>query len=190
MKDFISGLSGVVCFLGSFPYCLAIIRRQTKPIRASWLIFSALNSTIFVSMLLAKSLNWQIVGSLVGCYTITVLAILRGLPGWSRLDKFCLAGAALSLALMGITGSPLVGMIAGLTADSLGCIPTFVSAYADPKRENGLAWFLAFVSSVLALFGLTAWTVATAAQPLTFLVLQFAMVSLVIVRPWWKSIRI
>ena len=58
----------------------------------------------------------------------------------------------------------------------LGSIPTFVSAWKDPSREDKLAWTIYFASCIFTMFGIQNWTLEETAQPITFLVDETVMV--------------
>jgi hypothetical protein len=109
------------------------------------------------------------------------LSMKYGKAGWTMLDKLVLAGAAIGLVLMLI--NPVYGLIASLSVLLLGSIPTFVSAYKDPSSENKLAWMLYFISCIFALIGVEQWDVTHATQPVTFTIIETAMVILIWVRP-------
>ena len=50
VKPLLNGLGGIVFFLGFLPYIAAILRGQTRPSKASWVIWSTLNAVTLASM--------------------------------------------------------------------------------------------------------------------------------------------
>jgi hypothetical protein len=183
LKNLLLAIAGIVSVSSYVPYIIAILRKQTKPMKASWLIWAILDSILFASMLYAKSMNWQMVGVVAGVWIVFFLALKFGTPGWKKLDKFCLIGAGCSIALWAITGDPVVGIVTSITANAIGSVPTILSTWEDPSHESRLAWTLAFVSSTLTLLGNSNWTLAAAAQPIMFEVVQVAMMFLLYVHP-------
>ncbi len=170
--------------LGSYvPYVISIVRGRTKPAKSSWMIWGMLDTIAAAGMFMTSSLNGQIVGNAIGAWIVVMLSALYGKSGWSRLDYFCLAGAALGIALWWFFNDPRVGIFISVSIIFLGSIPTFVSAWRDETREDRLTWTMSFLAGVAATLTITAWTVEQALQPVTFLTIETAMLYLLFVRP-------
>lgn len=183
MKETLSVLAGLLYIVGFIPYIRSILRKETKPAKASWIIWASIDSTVFAGMYAEKAVNGQIVAVVIGVWIIAVLALKYGIPGWTRIDKFCLGGAVLDIILWRIFENPILGIIIGLSLGSLGSIPTFTAAWSDPSRENRLAWTIYSISCVPAVISIPHWTLADAAQPINFLVLGIIMMYILHVRP-------
>lgn len=178
MRTFLAISSGVLLIVSQVPYILAIIRRQTQPVKASWLIWASLDTITFSGMYLQGALTVQMACIVVGAWTIAILSLKRGLPGWRRVDKYCLAGAIIAVAVWAFSGNPLFALMTSLTATFFGSIPTFISAWQDPKRENKMGWTIATVSFIFAVLAIPQWTLADASQPVVFLAIQLVMMYL------------
>jgi hypothetical protein len=134
-------------------------------------------------MIAKHSVNGQIVGAILGAWTVVVLALKYGTPGWTKLDKICLGGAVLGIVLWQIFSSPTVGMLTSLSVVFLGSFPTFKSAYQDPSKEDKTAWTIYWISCVVAVIAIPAWTPEDAAQPLTFALIESIMMWLL----WFRK---
>lgn len=174
-KNLFSVAAGVLFILGFVPYAFSILKGETKPAKASWIIWASLDTITLVAMWANQSLNGQIIGAVVGAWVIVVLALKYGVPGWTRLDKFCLGGAVLGIALWTIFNSPTMGLITSVSVVFLGSIPTFVSAWHDPSRENKVAWTIFWVSCVFAVLAIPKATFQDAMQPITFFLIESIM---------------
>lgn len=183
LKDILSALSGVIFFIAFIPYIWAITKGKTKPAKASWLIWATLDSIILIGMYFKHSLNGQIIGAVAGAWIIAILAIKYGVAGWTILDKFCLAGAALGILLWQISGNPNFGITTSLVVILLGSIPTFASAYKDPSKEDRKTWTIFFISCVIAIPAIPTWTLENAGQPIIFLVVETVMMYLLYIKP-------
>lgn len=181
MKSTFSLIAGILCLLAFVPYIWAILKGETKPSKATWLIWVSLDSITLYGMYLERSLNGQIIGAAIGSLAITVLAMVYGTPGYTRLDECCFAAAVISIGLMFY--NPQWAMLASLAAIFVGAFPTFRSAWKDPSREDKLAWTTFFLSCLFAMGAIPKWTVEDAAQPVTFLVIESVMMYLLYVRP-------
>jgi hypothetical protein len=168
-----SVISGILVLFAMIPYIRAIMRKETKPAKASWLIW-AIADTIILSGMIAKHANYgQMLGVTLGTWIMVILAFKYGAKGWTKLDKFCLVSAALGILLSRI--NPIFGIIAGLSVIAIGSIPTLVSAWKHPEHENKLAWTIIWLSSVCAVIAIPKWIIAETAQPITFITLQSGM---------------
>ncbi len=175
-------LAGVVFLAGFFPYIIAILRRQTKPAKTSWIIWLALDLIVLLGMYAKGSVNGQLIGAVAGATIVTGLALIYGTSGWTKLDKRCLGGAALGIALWLAFDEPNLGIVVSSAVAFMGSWPTFTSAWENPGKEDKLAWTIWTASCVMQLFAIPAWTVQDALQPLTFSVIEFTMVFIIFVR--------
>lgn len=186
MKGMLSVAAGVLFVIAFVPYIRSILRKETKPAKASWIIWASLDYLVFAGMLAEHTVNGQILGAVIGATTVIGLAIKFGTPGWTNLDKFCLGGAVLGIALWKVFGNPTFGIVTACTVAFLGSIPTFVSAWKDPSRENKLAWTIFWVSCVCAVIAIPHWTLADAAQPIAFFAIESTMMCILLIRPYIK----
>ncbi len=184
MKGALSVLAGLLFIAGFVPYIRAIVRRKTKPAKASWLIWVTLDVVAGMGMFASGTLNYQIVGATAGAATVVVLSLWYGsTPGWSRLDKFCLGGAVLGIVLWQMFSSPVLGIVTSAVVAFIGSIPTFVSGWKKPGNENKTAWTIYWISCVFAVIAIPHWTLADAVQPLMFFAVESIMMFILFVRP-------
>jgi hypothetical protein len=182
MKETFTILAGIIFVAGYVPYIISIVRGKTKPAKASWIIWLSLDMITIASMLAMDSLNGQIIGAVIGAWVVAILALKYGIPGWTLLDKLCIAGAVFGIAMWQIFDSPLLGIIINLSVTFLGSIPTFTSAWKDPSREDKLAWVLFLISCICALIAVPKWDISNAAQPITFFVIELIVVLIIFLR--------
>lgn len=149
----------------------AILRGETKPVKATWIIWVSLDCVTLAGMYGAGSVNGQILGAIAGGLSVAVLSLKYGEAGWTNLDKFCLFGAVVGIITI-VTSSPVAGMLVSLGVCSLGSLPIFVSAWKDPSKENKLAWITFWMSCICALIAVPQWTIKDAGQPITFFVIE------------------
>lgn len=183
MQSFLSTVSGLFFLAGFFPYICAIFKGETKPAKASWVIWASLDTITIAGMCEKGALNGQIIGAVLGAWIVVILAFRYGIPGWSKLDIFCLVGAVLGIVLWWAFNDATVGIVTSVTVVILGSFPTFASAWKDPTRENRTAWTLMFISCVMALLAIPSWTLADAAQPVAFTIIETTMMYLLWIRP-------
>lgn len=183
MKNTLSVVAGIVYVIAFIPYIRAILKGQTKPAKASWLIWAALDSITLAGMNAKHVVSGPIVVAASGAWIIVLLALKYGASGWTKLDKFCLDGAVVGIALWQIFDSPVLGIMTSLSVMFIAAIPTFVSAWRDPNKEDRTAWTMFWLSCLVVLPSIFDWTLASAAQPITFIVIQSVMMYLVWLHP-------
>lgn len=183
MKYTLNVIAGVLFVVAFFPYIRAILRGETKPAKASWIIWASLDYIVFAGMIVENTVNGQILGAVIGATVIIGLAMKYGTPGWTKTDKFCLAGAFLGIALWFIFSNPVFGILTSSVVTFLGSIPTFASAWKDPSREDKLAWTIFWISCVCAIIAIPHWTLADASQPITFFTIESTMIFILFLRP-------
>lgn len=154
---------------------------------SSWLIFATLDIITIAGMFSKGVLSGQIVGAATGSMIIAFLALRNGITGWNLLDIICLIGAVIGLLFWGFSGDATASIFISISVMFIGCIPTFVSAWKNPLHENKVTWLIQFISCILQILALTSWSVASAAQPVGFLLMETVMVCLVWIRPLWRN---
>lgn len=181
-REILSGVAGFLFVLGYIPYIRAILRGETKPAKASWIIWGSLDTITLAGMIAKDAVNGQMIGAVIGVWIVIVLNMKYGVPGWTTLDKFCLAGAVLGIVLWQIFSDPVLGIVTSQIVVFIGSVPTFVSAWYDPGRENRTAWTLFWFSCVCAVIAIPALTWADATQPITFFAVESIMMYILYVR--------
>ena len=151
-----------------------------------WLILAVVDSIALICLIAEHAANFQIIGAVVGSWSVFVLSIKYGKSGWGRLDKFYLIGAAVGISLWWWLKNPLLGLMISLGVITIGCMPTIVKTWRRPKSENKLAWLIWTLSCFFALAAIPKWDLANAAQPVVFTVLEATMMFLTCVRPKLK----
>ncbi len=177
-RTILSAISGALVVAAFVPYIRAILRKETKPAKVSWLIWSCLETITVAGMFAKHAINGQIVGSAVGNWVVLILALKSGKAGWSILDKLCLGGGVLAIVLWKTLDNPTLAIIMSLSGVFIASVPTLVSAWHNPKNESRAAWTINWASCVLTTLAIPAWNVENVIQPAVFMVVNIAMMFL------------
>ncbi|MEK7511465.1 MAG: hypothetical protein AAB575_00400 [Patescibacteria group bacterium] len=192
MQAVFSAIAGLLYLVAFSLYILAVLRDRhlpagtpgkIEPSKATWIIWASLDTITISGMYVEGTVNGQILGAVAGAWIVVVFALKYGTPGWTLLDKLCLSGAVVGIVFWNVFDSPILGVIISLSVVFLGSIPTYVSAWKDPGRENKLAWVIFTISCVCALIAVPQWTLADASQPITFFAVEAVMMYILFVRP-------
>jgi len=144
--------SGVLFFVAFLPYIYTTLRGTTVPQKVTWVIWASLDSITLAEMWFEHTLNGQIVGAVLGAWTVVALALLYGKPGWTLQDKLCLLGAVAAVLLWKLSDNATVGIVISNTVVFLGSIMTFKSAWSEPEKEDRIAWAIWWTSCVCEVF--------------------------------------
>lgn len=165
------------------PYVVTILRGETKPAKATWLIWAVLDITIICGMYAKGTLNFQMLAAGVESSVIFCLALKYGLAGWTKLDKFCIASTLIGLGAWYLSGEALYGIVISLTIMIIGSLPTFVSAWKNPHYEDKWMWTISWFSSILAVIAIPYWDISNYTQPIVFLFIYTVMMYLLYIKP-------
>lgn len=163
-------MAGVITFVAFVPYILQMVRGSNRPNRATWIIWTVVGFNFLVSYrdLGATDTLWVSIGNFVAFFFVMALSFRYGVGGWTRFDKFCLAGAGVGIAIWWFLNAPLLALWVGIVVDFLGALPTLRKSYRNPESEDFLSWVLFLVSNTVNLFAISDWTLAQASYPVYF----------------------
>jgi hypothetical protein len=185
-------IAGLVTFLAYGLYAWSILKGRTRPSRSTWFIWTALTILIAVSYSVtgADDTLWSAYGAGVGTFIIFLLSIKYGVGGFEMIDKFVLIGAVLGIMLWYISGSAFLALLAYLTADLMGAIPTAVKTYISPWEEEWFPWAVTVSANVLNVIALdftnfTQWELDVAVYPF-YMILINGLILFFILRPRLK----
>jgi hypothetical protein len=193
MQSFFGIVAGIISLAAFVPYILSILRGETKPNRASWLIWTVVGGMLAVSYREsgAGDAIWVPVSYVVGPLA-TFIASLRynDGEGWSGLNKLCIIASAGSFVLWLVLfsffgknpGVPLTVMYINIFIDGMGALPTLRKSFHEPESEDRLTWALFITGNTLNLLAVDYWSVETGSYPLYMFVVSGMIAFLVISR--------
>ena len=160
-------LAGLLSLAAFVPYVAAILRRQTRPNRAAWWIWTANGLVLGASYYASGAENtiWVPVSYVVGPALTALLALRYGEGGWTSFDRSCLRGAGAGLLLWWVLNSPVAALVTTLCVDLTGALPTIRKAYHAPDTEDRLAWALFISGNTVNLVAIEAWRFANVVYP-------------------------
>ena len=151
----------------NIPYIASILRGQTKPQRATYVIWFivVLISVFSYHEVGARATLWVLYAGLFNIGLTFLLSLKYGIGGWQPLDKVCLLGAAISLTVWWRTHSALLGLVIIVFVGVLGTLLTCVKLWRHPGTEDALAWAIGLFGVGLNLFAIEHWTFSYALYP-------------------------
>jgi hypothetical protein len=113
MGNVLGILAGILALVQFAPYIRDILRRTTRPERATWAIWTTLSGLIFASQVAkgAGASLWMSAAQGLGNLTVLVLALRFGVGGYTRRDIAALILAGIGLVIWGVTKEPHDGAV-------------------------------------------------------------------------------
>ena len=122
MKEILTIISVILILAAGPPYIFDILRKKTKPQRATWLIFTVLGLIAFISQLQLGA-TWSLVFlglDVLGSLGVLILSIPYGVGGFSRLDKYSLSVAGAGVLISILAHHPVIAILGVMLADLAG----------------------------------------------------------------------
>ena len=177
-------LAGILQLVATAPYVRDILRGSTRPQRMTWGIWTTLAFVVLASQW-ASGATWSLtltIGQAISCLVIFLLALRRGVGGFSRIESALLAIAALGIAGWLIADDPLVATCSVVLADLIAMAMMLPKTYRDPSSETLSTYVIGTVSTVFALLAVDALAVDLLVYPLYILIADSAVVAMIFLR--------
>lgn len=179
MAGFFGLVAGIVGVIAYIPYVRDILKRQTRPERASWLIWSIEYCGLFLAQLAEGATDslWLIGLQLAGVLLICTLSFRFGAGAFKRRDWTLLACACMALVAWHLTDNASVAILLLVTVEAVAVVPTVIKAYRQPGSETVATWALIGTAGLLAIPAVGAdASIALYIYPLSLVVINFGVV--------------
>ncbi len=182
MKTFLLVLSVLITVASVIPYVRDILKGTTRPNIASWITWTLLTLVATIAEFAAGEYVTAIFTSAAVLETllVVILGLKYGYAKYSRFDAICQIGALSGFVFWFLFNSPAAAVIAVVTIDFIGALPTVRHSWIKPNEETWLTFAMAGLGGLLAIFALTAynWTSLTYA---VYIVLINILITYVII---------
>ena len=182
MKNILLIVASVITVASVIPYLRGILTGTTKPNIASWITWTILTAIATIAEIAAHEYTTAIFTSSAVLETslVVVLGLKYGYAKYSRFDVICQIGALSGFALWWLFNSPALAVIAAVTIDFIGALPTIRHSWLMPSEETWPTYALAGLGGLFAIFALTAynWTSLTYA---VYIVLINLVLSIILI---------
>lgn len=184
MRTALAIFGGVVLMLSSLPYIVAVVRRETKPRIVSWFTWTLL---LFISIAATVAdHDWFTVlllgGDAIGTGAIVVFGWKYGDRKFERLDVVCQIAALVGILLWFVFDSPLLAVVASVTIDFVGAVPSIKHGWQKPHEETALTYALDTFGSLATLAALKSFHPTAVVYPIYLVLINAAFALIVITR--------
>lgn len=178
MLEIIGIVSGLLAIVAIIPYIRDIIKKTTRPERASWFIWTVLGGIAFFSQLAEGATNslWMNGLDTLAVIAIFVLSLKYGEGGLMKRDVIALILAAIGLILWYFTKEASIALYIVLAMDITGQILTLIKSYENPESETLISWILFGMAGLLSAISVGEWNFVLLIYPLYICLANWSVV--------------
>ncbi len=155
VRTALSVIGAVLAVVAPLAYAVSIVRGVSRPQRSTRLILAAVMSLNFLVLATSGDVNsFEMAFATVMFVQGLVLfglSMWRGIGGFARLDRICIALAAAGVFVWRMSDSALVGVFAAVVVDVVAYIPAFVKTWKHPETEGSGFYVVSLLAFTLGL---------------------------------------
>ncbi len=162
-----------------------IVQGKAKPRIVSWFTWSLLTAIACA----ASFADGQVAGGVlllaatIETFLVVVLGLKYGDRKFERFDIVCQIGALVGLVLWLVFNSPAIAIVATVTIDCIGMLPTIKHSWQKPHEETWITFFMAGLASIFTLVAANNWSITAAAYPMYIVVANLLLVAIIFASP-------
>ena len=174
-------ISGIAIFI---PYYISILKKEAKPHLFSWTTWGILTGIGFISSLSEGGDKgaWIFALESILCLSVAVYALVKGEKNKTRIDYVFFISAIIIMFTYAFTKNAVLSVSLAAIIDFLAFLPTFRKSYLKPYDEPSLSYFFSFLSYLLSLGALQAYSFVTLFFPSTLVITNGVFVLFLLIR--------
>lgn len=176
-------ISAALSVLMVAPYIRDILKKKTKPERASWLIWTVLGLIAFFSQLAKGATDslWLTAGQTLAVLLVFLLSIKYGSGGLDSRNIKALAAAVVCLIIWYLTQEAFFALCIVIVIDSIGTFLTLIKSYREPESETISTWFMSGSSGIFGMLAVGTLNPVLLLYPLYIVVANYAVVAAILI---------
>lgn len=184
METILIVLSAVLTVGSAVPYMVEIVRGKTKPRIVSWFTWSVLTAIASVASFADGQYpaGMLLVFATVETLLVVILGLRYGDRSLERFDIVCQVGAAVGIVLWLIFNSPEIAVIATVTIDLVGALPTLKHTWQKPHEETWITFAMAGAGALCTLVVAHNWEVTVIAYPAYIVIMNILITTIIFAR--------
>ena len=175
-------ISAILTVAAVVPYILDIRKGLTKPNLVSWITWTLLTGIATAAQISAGELvAATFSGSAVlGTALVVIFGLRHGYVKYARFDVVCQIAAVVGIILWQLFDSPAIGVIAAVTIDFIGALPTIRHAWNKPGEETWQTFGIAGVGGIFGIAALTTFNLVTLPYAIYIILINFSFVAIIL----------
>ncbi len=180
MLKYLVFLGAAVNIWGAFFYIRDTLRGETKPNRATWLMWS-IAPLIATVAALSQGVGWAVLPVFMagfGPLLIFIGSFVNRNSYWKlgALDYGCGALSALALVLWGITKEPNIAIAFAIASDGLAAFPTLIKSWKHPETESVVAYTTGLFNALTSFAAIKLWGFSELAFPIYLVIANSSLI--------------
>lgn len=153
MPEIVGLFAGVLGLAAYVPYIRDIVRGETRPDRASWLIWSLEYAALFVAQLAkgATPALWLIGLQFIGVLIVFLLALPRGVGGVERRNVVTVLAVCAVLPAWYLSRNASVAIILLILIELAAVVLTMAKVYRAPDSETRGTWAMIGLAGLISI---------------------------------------
>lgn len=175
-------ISAALSIIMIIPYVRDIFTKNTKPERASWLIWTVLTSIAFFSQLAKGATDslWLTGGQTLAVLIVFILSLKYGVGGLTQRDMTALIGAAIGLVIWYFTKEPAYALLISILIDSIGTLLTVIKSYQEPETETVSTFVMSGTSGIFGALAVGSWSGILLTYPFYIIIANYSIVAAIL----------
>lgn len=153
MKTFFLVISVLVTVGSVLPYARDILKGTTKPNIVSWITWTLLTGIATGAEIAGHQYVTAIFtgAAVLETAIVVVLGLRHGYVKYTTFDVVCQISAIIGIILWQLFNSPAIGVVASVSIDFIGALPTIRHSWKNPGEETWPTYTLAGLGGALAI---------------------------------------
>jgi hypothetical protein len=183
MKEVFLIIATVLTVVCVIPYLIDILKGKSKPNLVSWVTWTLLT---LIATAAAFSSGEFVAAIFTGAAALeTGLVVVFGLlkhsyVKYSSFDVICQISAIVGIILWQVFDSPEIAVIASVTIDLIGALPTIRHSYQKPDEETWVTYALAALGGVFGLLALETYNLINTPYVFYVVIINTALVAVIL----------
>jgi len=168
MSIFFLYLATIITVASVMPYVRDILRGKSKPNITSWITWTLITAVATIAEFANSEYITAIFTSsaVIATGTIIILGLRYGCAKYSFFDVVCQLGVLVGFYLWWLFDSPALAVVAMVTIDLLGALPTVRHSWIAPSEETWLTYAFSGLGGVFAVLALTSYNITSLSYPI------------------------
>lgn len=173
--------------IGIVIYVTKMIKEQTKPHLASWILWTIWPMIAFAAAI-SQGVAWAAIPTFVSgfvslCVVIAQLTLRQA--DWKIRPVDCLFGALsiTAVCLWLVTDKPNIALVLSIVGDFASTVPVLIKSWRFPKSESILAYAICGLNAMTSFLFVVHWNFEEIAYPIYLVLFNLFIIFLFLIRP-------
>jgi hypothetical protein len=174
----------VLTLVAVIPYIRDILKGTTKPNIVSWITWTLLTGIATAAEISSHEYVTAIftASAVIETGIIVVLGLRHGYVKYSSFDVVCQIGAIVGIIAWQLFNSPAIGVIASVSIDFIGALPSIRHSWTNPQEETWLTFCLSSIGGAFAILALSEYNLVSLPYPLYIVAINIIFTAIIILR--------